>query len=140
MPIKGEQEKNEKKKPAELKNNLLNKTRDESTDYSDDKKYIIKVINFVAIKVAVDKTPPPRKRKPERKKSEEKPPIPNSRPPCLPDEEILEMSVAEECELEDVNQELVHILNNDFEERLKTEIFDELMIEIIKDPFSLFLA
>ena len=125
--------KNEKKKPAELKNNLLNKTREDSTDCSDDKKYIIKVINFVAIKVAVDKTPPPRRRKSERKKSDEKPPIPNSRPPCLPDEEILEVSVAEECELEDVNQELVHILNSDFDERLNTEILDELMIEIIKD-------
>ena len=127
--------KNEKKNPAELKNNLLNKTKDvgNSTDSSDDKKYIIKVINFVAIKVAVDKTPPPRRRKSERKKSDEKPPIPNSRPPCLPDEEILEVSVAEECELEDVNQELVNILNNDFEERLNTEILDELMIEIIKD-------
>ena len=124
--------KNEKKKPTEAKNNLLNKTKDVSTEFTDDKKYIIKVINFVAIKVAVDKTPPLRRRKSERKKSDEKPPIPSSRPPCLP-EEILEVSVAEECELEDVNQELVHILNNDFDERLKTEIFDELMVEIIKD-------
>ena len=124
--------KNEKKKPTEAKNNLLNKTKDVSTEFTDDKKYIIKVINFVAIKVAVDKTPPLRRRKSERKKSDERPPIPSSRPPCLP-EEILEVSVAEECELEDVNQELVHILNNDFDERLKTEIFDELMVEIIKD-------
>ena len=125
--------KNEKKKPAELKNNLLNKSKDPSTDFSDDKKYIIKVINFVAIKVAVDKTPPPRRRKSERKKSDEKPPIPKSRPPCLPELEVPEVSVAEECELEDIDQELVQIINSDFEERLKTEIFDEIFIEIIKD-------
>ena len=120
----------EKKKASEKNINQQNKSKDLSTE-TDDKKYVIKVINFVAIKVAVDKTPPQRRRNSDRKKNEEKPPIPTEKPPRLPTEE--EICVAQECHLEDVSQEIVNILNTDFDDRLNHEILDELMVEIIKD-------
>ena len=123
----------DRKKPGDKNNNdknLFSKNKDLNTE-SDDKKYVIKVINFVAIKVALDKTPTERRRNSEKKKSNEKPPIPTEKPPSLPIEE--EISVAQECQLEEINQEIVNILNTDFDERLNNEILDELMIEIIKD-------
>ena len=123
----------DKKKPGDKNNNdknLTSKNKDLNQE-THDKKYVIKVINFVAIKVALDKTPTERRRNPEKKKSNDRPPIPTEKPPSLPLEE--EISVAQECQLEEINHEIVNILNTDFDERLNNEILDELMIEIIKD-------
>ena len=116
-------------KPKQSKNKV-NKKLD-----NDEKQYVIKVINFVAIKVPVEKTPPvPRRRKVERKPSFQKPPIPKEKPPSLPnDEETPEVFVAQECFVEDFNFEIVKMLENDSDSRLKDDLLRDLFIEIIND-------
>ena len=96
----------------------------------DDKQYIIKVINFVAIKVPVESSPsPPRRKKIERKNSTKKPPIPKEKPPSLPiEDEIPEVFVAQEYELDGVDLEIASILEENFNSDLKNHL-----IEIIKE-------
>ena len=53
-----------------------------------EQKYIIKIINFFAIQVAVDEAPAPAKRA-RSKVVDEKPPCPVDKPPSLPKEEII---------------------------------------------------
>ena len=121
----------EKSKPSRTK-----PKRQQQQEATDDKKYVIKVINFVAIKVPVEESPPaPRKRNLERKPSQKKPPIPKTKPPSLPKEDDLQETIcnAEVCQTENFNAEVAQMLQNDFDERLKTELLKNILTEIIKD-------
>ena len=99
---------------------------------TEDKQYVIKIINFVAIKVPVEenKAPPRTKKKIDRKPStREKPPIPKVKPPALP-KDTLDFSVADETELESFECEIANALED---EQLNTGYLKDLLIEIIRD-------
>ena len=102
----------------------------------DDKQYIIKVINFVAIKVPVEESKtPPRRKKVERKPSQKtKPPLPTVKPPSLPEEvDIAQVFTAEECVAEGLDMEIVSMLQSDIDGTLNSDALKGLLIEIIKD-------
>ena len=80
------QEENKKKVKNPKK---LNNSKTKYLHETNEQKYIIKIINFVAIKVAVDQAPAPAKRRRSIvKKVDEKPPRPVDKPPSLPKEEL----------------------------------------------------
>ena len=123
------QQQEEKIKPSKSK---PKRQQQQQEQLSDDKKYVIKIINFVAIKVPIEASPvPQRRRNLERKPSQKKPPIPSTKPPSLPCED--DICTAEECETETFKLEMTQMLENDFDERLKTDLLRDILTEIIKD-------
>ena len=141
----------DKEKPSFLKKNLENIKKEKAPSLkksaskqeleeksiskkktTEDKQYVIKIINFVAIKVPVEeKEAPPRiKKKIERKPStREKPPIPKVKPPALP-KDTLDFSVANEAELESFETEIANAMEN---EQFNCDYLKDLLIEIIRD-------
>jgi len=74
------------------------------------KKYVTKIINFVAIKVAVDDVPVPAKRRRSIiKKRDEKPPRPVERAPSLPKDVLLEHAYDF---ISEIKEEKAHTLEN----------------------------
>ena len=74
------------------------------------KKYVTKIINFVAIKVAVDDMPVPTKRRRSIiKKRDEKPPRPVERAPSLPKDVLLEHAYDF---ISEIKEEKAHTLEN----------------------------
>lgn len=124
------------KAPVKIRKSLSKQELDEKSiskkKEPEDKQYVIKIINFVAIKVPVEekKVPPRTKKKVERKQStKEKPPIPKTKPPALP-KDTLDFSVADEAVLESFESEIANALEN---EHLNSGYLKDLLIEIIKD-------
>ena len=102
---------------------------------TDDKQYVIKIINFVAIKVPVEenKVPPRTKKKIDRKpSSKEKPPIPKIKPPALP-KDTLDFVMADESELESFEYEIANALENEANDQFNNGYLKDLLIEIIRD-------
>ena len=124
------------KAPLKIRKSLSKQELDEKVmskkKEPEDKQYVIKIINFVAIKVPVEenRVPPRTKKKIARKQStREKPPIPRVKPPALP-QDTLDCSVADEAVLESFECEIANALEN---EHLNSGYLKDLLIEIIKD-------
>jgi len=89
----------------------VNNSKNRYSHKNEAQKYVTKIINFVAIKIAVDDVPVTTKRKrPKRKKSDEKPPCPVERAPSLPKDALLEHLY--EFIVEEKEEE-AHTLEND---------------------------
>ena len=89
----------------------VNNSKNTYSHKNEAQKYVTKIINFVAIKIAVDDVPVTTKRKrPKRKKSDEKPPCPVERAPSLPKDALLEHLY--EFIVEEKEEE-AHTLEND---------------------------
>ena len=104
-----------------------------------DQQYVIKVINFVAIKVPVEENKSqPRKKKIERKPStREKPPIPKEKPPALPRDTL---DFSETNELESFEYEIANALESQADDELNNGYLKDLLIEIIRDNPNLSTA